>query len=80
MRNPYEITAIPELLGVLELDGAVVSIDAMGCQTAIAKQIVEQQGLQKSYPKLVNLPSSLAMSGEIFGFGGQQGGVIINKF
>jgi hypothetical protein len=38
------------------------------------------QGLQKSYPKLVNLPRSLAMSGEIFGFGGQQGGVIINKF
>jgi hypothetical protein len=37
-------------------------------------------GLQKSYPKLVNLPRSLAMSGEIFGFGGQQGGVIINKF
>lgn len=39
-----EITAIPELLKVLELDGAIVSIDAMGCQTAIAKQIVEQQG------------------------------------
>lgn len=39
-----EITAIPELLKVLELDGAVVSIDAMGCQTAIAAQIVEQNG------------------------------------
>jgi predicted transposase YbfD/YdcC len=38
------ITAIPELLKVLELDGAIVSIDAMGCQTAIAAQIVEQQG------------------------------------
>ena len=39
-----EVTAIPELLSVLNLKGAVVSIDAMGCQTAIAKQIVEQQG------------------------------------
>lgn len=39
-----EITAIPELLRVLDLAGAVVSIDAMGCQTAIAEQIVAQQG------------------------------------
>jgi predicted transposase YbfD/YdcC len=39
-----EITAIPALLRVLDLAGAVVSIDAMGCQTAIAQQIVEQQG------------------------------------
>ena len=39
-----EITAIPELLKVLDLAGAVVSIDAMGCQTAIAAQIVAQQG------------------------------------
>jgi predicted transposase YbfD/YdcC len=39
-----EITAIPELLRLLDLDGATVTIDAMGCQTAIAAQIVEQQG------------------------------------
>ena len=39
-----EITAILELLSVLDLAGATVSIDAMGCQTAIAAQIVEQQG------------------------------------
>jgi predicted transposase YbfD/YdcC len=39
-----EITAIPELLKVLDLTGAVVSIDAMGCQTQIAEQIVAQQG------------------------------------
>jgi predicted transposase YbfD/YdcC len=38
-----EITAIPELLRVLDLQGAIVSIDAMGCQTAIAAQIVAQQ-------------------------------------
>lgn len=39
-----EITAIPELLKVLDLNGAVVSIDAMGAQTEIAAQIVAQQG------------------------------------
>ncbi len=36
-----EITAIPQLLEVLEIKGAVVSIDAMGCQKKIAEQIVE---------------------------------------
>lgn len=39
-----EITAIPELLGWLELAGCLVTIDAMGCQTAIAEQIVQQGG------------------------------------
>jgi predicted transposase YbfD/YdcC len=39
-----EITAIPELLKVLALDGSVVSIDAMGCQHQIAAQIVEKGG------------------------------------
>ena len=39
-----EITAIPGLLELLELQGALVTIDAMGCQTAIAKQIITQGG------------------------------------
>jgi predicted transposase YbfD/YdcC len=39
-----EITAIPELLKMLNLKGAVVSIDAMGTQCAIAKQIVDGKG------------------------------------
>jgi predicted transposase YbfD/YdcC len=39
-----EITAIPELLRILDLEGAIVTIDAMGCQTEIAAQIVEQKG------------------------------------
>jgi len=34
-----EITAIPRLLEVLELTGAIVTIDAMGCQTEIAAKI-----------------------------------------
>jgi predicted transposase YbfD/YdcC len=38
-----EITAIPELLKLLDLKGCVVSVDAMGCQKEIAKQIVEQE-------------------------------------
>jgi predicted transposase YbfD/YdcC len=36
-----EITAIPKLLQMLELSGCLVSIDAMGCQTAIAQAIVD---------------------------------------
>ncbi|MGO4999265.1 ISAs1 family transposase [Oceanisphaera sp. W20_SRM_FM3] len=39
-----EITAIPELLKMLDLRGALVSIDAMGCQTKIAHGIVTQGG------------------------------------
>ena len=39
-----EITAIPELLASLYLKGHLVTIDAMGCQRAIAAQIVEQEG------------------------------------
>lgn len=37
-----EITAIPKLLELLALQGAVVTLDAMGCQRAIAEQIVSQ--------------------------------------
>jgi len=36
-----EITAVPELLRVLELAGCIVTIDAMGCQKKIAKEIIE---------------------------------------
>jgi len=38
-----EITAIPELIKQLEVKGAIVSIDAMGCQKAIAKQIIDKK-------------------------------------
>jgi predicted transposase YbfD/YdcC len=37
-----EITAIPQLLEMLALSGCIVTIDAMGCQTDIAEQIVDQ--------------------------------------
>jgi len=39
-----EITAIPQLLKMLDITDSVVTIDAMGCQKAIAKQIVKQKG------------------------------------
>jgi hypothetical protein len=39
-----EITAIPQLLKLMDLKGATVSIDAMGCQTAIAETIVDRGG------------------------------------
>jgi predicted transposase YbfD/YdcC len=37
-----EITAIPKLLELIEISGALVTIDAMGCQVEIAQQIVAQ--------------------------------------
>lgn len=36
-----EITAIPKLLQILEISGCLVTIDAMGCQTEIAEEIVK---------------------------------------
>jgi predicted transposase YbfD/YdcC len=39
-----EITAIPKLLQLLDVHGALVTIDAMGCQKGIAQQIVDQGG------------------------------------
>ena len=38
-----EITAIPELLESLAIEGCLVTIDAMGCQKAIAKTIVDKK-------------------------------------
>lgn len=39
-----EITAIPKLLSRLDIAGAVVTVDAMGCQKKIAEQIKQQNG------------------------------------
>lgn len=39
-----EITAIPALLSLLDIKGATVTIDAMGCQHAIAEKIIEAKG------------------------------------
>lgn len=52
-----EISAIPELLQLLELKGCLVSIDAMGCQKAIAEQLVNKEAdyllaVKSNQPKL----------------------------
>lgn len=39
-----EITAIPKLLDIIAIAGALVTIDAMGCQVEIAKDIVDGEG------------------------------------
>ena len=38
-----EIVAIPKLLNMLQVEGAIITIDAMGCQREIAKQIVDKE-------------------------------------
>lgn len=38
-----EITAIPELLTMLEIENSIITLDAMGCQREIALQIVKQK-------------------------------------
>ena len=52
-----EITAIPRLLTMLDIAGAIVTIDAMGCQKEIAKVITEQEAdyvlaLKDNHPTL----------------------------
>ena len=39
-----EITAIPELLDIVNIAGSIVTIDAMGCQTEITLKVIEKGG------------------------------------
>ncbi|SRR5579883_1051118 len=39
-----EITVIPDVLKKLCIEGAIITIDAMGCQKEIAEQIIDQKG------------------------------------
>lgn len=39
-----EITAIPALLELLDITGSIITIDAMGTQTEIAKKIIDKKG------------------------------------
>lgn len=41
-KKSNEITAIPKLLDVVDVEGTIVTIDAMGCQTSIAEKIVDK--------------------------------------
>jgi hypothetical protein len=52
-----EITAIPALLEALDISGCIVTIDAMGCQKAIAQTIVAKNGgytlaLKENHPEV----------------------------
>jgi predicted transposase YbfD/YdcC len=38
-----EITAIPQLLKALEISGCIITVDALGCQTEIAAEIINQE-------------------------------------
>ena len=54
-----EITAIPALLELLDISGAIITIDAMGTQTEIAKQIRQKKAdyvltLKANHPTLYN--------------------------
>ena len=62
-----EITAIPELLKLLDISGALVSIDAAGCQKEIAEQIVAAKGdyllaVKQNQPHLYEDIERLAMA------------------
>lgn len=53
-----EITAVPELLDMLDLKGSIVTADAMSCQKKIAERIVEKEadyviGLKENQPTLL---------------------------
>jgi len=68
-----EITAIPKLLELIDINGALVTLDAIGCQKEIAKKIREEGGdyvlaVKKNQPKLseaVRLVFSEVLSQEL---------------
>lgn len=65
-----EITAIPKLLELLDVHGALVTIDAMGCQKEIAAKIVERGGdyvltVKENQPTLLaEIQNSFAQAAE----------------
>jgi predicted transposase YbfD/YdcC len=72
-----EIDAIPRLLRLLDLGGATVTIDAMGCQTEIARQIREAEGdyvlvVKDNQPTLHQRVSALLDEAILDGFEGMR--------
>jgi len=70
-----EITAIPKLLQLLELAGCIVTIDAMGCQKEIAREIIEAQAdyllaVKENQGQLCEDIRDLFQGAEEFGFEG----------
>jgi len=69
-----EITAIPQLLKLLELQGCIVTIDAMGCQKDIARQITTQEAdyvlaLKENHPTAYEEVSTFLDTAVVEGFG-----------
>ena len=69
-----EITAIPQLLKLLELQGCIVTIDAMGCQKDIAHQITNQEAdyvlaLKANHPIVYEEVSTFLNTAVAEGFG-----------
>jgi len=67
-----EITAIPQLLQLLELKGCIVTIDAMGCQKKIAQTICAQ-GAEYVLQVKGNQGTLLTELQELFDYAGQNG-------
>ena len=70
-----EITAIPQLLPMLELQGCIVTIDAMGCQQEIAQGILDREAdyvlaLKENQGQLHEDVKDLFEGAAEFGFGG----------
>lgn len=64
-----EIEAIPRLLNMIDVKGSIVTIDAMGCQKAIAEQIIEQKAdyvlaLKDNQPTLADNVRNIFKLGE----------------
>jgi predicted transposase YbfD/YdcC len=69
-----EITAIPALLQLLELHGCIVTLDAMGCQKDIARQITRQEAdyvlaLKANHPTAYEEVSTFLDTAVAEGFG-----------
>lgn len=65
-----EITAIPALLELIDITGAIITIDAMGTQAEIVRLIRQKKGdyvvtLKSHHPTLYNKRKNLVLDGEI---------------
>jgi len=79
-----EITAIPKLLDMIDVEGATVTIDAMGCQTTIAEKIVDRGGgyvlaLKGNQSSLSNEVENYFEQAEAVGFEGIQCDAVSSK-
>jgi len=71
-KKSNEITAIPELLELIEIRGATVTLDAMGCQKKIARKILDREGeyviaVKDNQPKLREEIETAFVTAEIAG-------------